>query len=61
MAGEVEGAADDLVRAIERLNLVLDAAGDDSELFQHVPFRLPMELERLALRISTGQGLRNYD
>ena len=58
---DVEDASDELVRAIERLTAALDAVADDRVACQRVPYQLPMELERLALRVGSGQGLRTYD
>jgi len=39
------------------LTEVLDAIGDDEQACQLVPGRLPIELEKLAMRVGTGQGL----
>ena len=54
---EVESAAHELVLAVEQLNRALDAIGDDQLACQFVPFKVPIALEQMALRVSSGQTL----
>lgn|GEM_PF-6379784 len=55
---EVESAAHDLILAAERLTRALDAVDDEQLACQHVPFKTPIALENLALRVSSGQRLQ---
>jgi len=50
---EVESAAHDL--AVERLAHALDAVEDERLACQYVPFKVPIALEQMALRVSSGQ------
>ncbi len=52
---EVESAAHDLVVAVERLTRAIDSVGDDRLACQYVPFKVPITLEHLALRLNAGQ------
>ncbi|HEX7443439.1 MAG TPA: hypothetical protein VF320_06115 [Acidimicrobiales bacterium] len=52
---EVESAAHDLVLAVERLTRAIDSVGDDRLACQYVPFKVPIALEHLALRVTVGQ------
>ena len=54
---EVESAAHDLVLAVERLAHALDAVEDERLACQYVPFKVPIALEQMALRVSSGQTL----
>jgi len=54
---EVESAAHELARAVERLAQALDAVEDDRLACQYVPFKVPIALEQMALRVSSGQTL----
>jgi hypothetical protein len=54
---EVESAAHELALAVERLAHALDAVEDDRLACQYVPFKVPIALEQMALRVSSGQTL----
>jgi hypothetical protein len=54
---EVESAAHKLVLAVDQLTHALDAVDDDRLACQYVPFKVPIALEQLALRVSSGQTM----
>jgi len=53
---EVEKAALELGLAVERMHHALDIVDNDRLACQYVPFKVPIALEHLALRLSTGQN-----
>jgi len=54
---EVEGAAHDLMLAVERLTRAIDSVADDRLACQYVPFKVPIALDHLAQRLTAGQTL----
>jgi len=56
-ADEVQDGSLRLVRAIEALHQALDSFDDESTACQHVPLRIPIEMERLTARIMRGQAI----
>lgn len=53
---DIEEAALALTNAMANLVRAIDAVGDDAEACQHVPVKVPEELERLVARVSAAQG-----